>query len=153
MLLAGAEVNQHDIQPIMLLRCTACHGIRKQEGGLDLRTRQSMLKGGKSGPAMVLGKPAESLLLKRIHAGEMPPKELLIVAGVKPISEPEIQKLARWIELDAPTVQIDPDIPTSNPDHLVSEDDRQHWSFLPASEPNVPWVRQSQLAALFFSPG
>lgn len=146
-LLAGAEVNQHDIQPIMLLRCTACHGIRKQEGGLDLRTRQSMLKGGKSGPAMVLGKPAESLLLKRIHAGEMPPKELLIVAGVKPISEPEIQKLARWIELDAPTVQIDPDIPSSNPDPLVSEDDRQHWSFQPATEPNVPSVRQSQLVA------
>ena len=28
-------LNQHDIVPIMLLRCTACHGPRRQDGGLD----------------------------------------------------------------------------------------------------------------------
>ena len=45
-----------------------------------------MLKGGKSGPAIVLGKPEESLVIKRIQAGEMPPKQKLIVVGVKPIT-------------------------------------------------------------------
>jgi hypothetical protein len=39
----------------MMLRCTACHGPRKQEAKLDLRTRESMLRGGKSGPAIVPG--------------------------------------------------------------------------------------------------
>ena len=33
--------------------CAVCHGLRKQEAGLDLRTRASMLKGGESGPAIV----------------------------------------------------------------------------------------------------
>ena len=58
-------VTQHDIAPLMMLRCTACYGPRKQESKLDLRTRASMLRGGKSGPAIVPGKPAESLVLKK----------------------------------------------------------------------------------------
>ena len=56
--IGGAErpaVTQHDIAPLMMLRCTACHGPRKQEAKLDLRTRESMLRGGKSGPAIVPG--------------------------------------------------------------------------------------------------
>ena len=39
-------VSQHDIVPLMQLRCTVCHGLRKQEAKLDLRTRESMLRGG-----------------------------------------------------------------------------------------------------------
>mgnify|MGYP001379468913 CR=1 FL=1 len=144
-LLAAGEVNQHDILPIMLLRCTTCHGLRRQEAELDLRTRQSMLKGGTSGPAIMLGKPAESLLLKRIHAGEMPPKEKLIVAGVKPVTEAETEKLSRWIELGAPTIELLPDIPTTAPDPLVTAEDRQHWSFQPPSEPSIPTLRDRSL--------
>ena len=79
-------VTQNDVVPIMLVRCTVCHGGRRQEGGLDLRSKAAMLKGGKSGPAIVLGKPEDSLIIKRIHAGEMPPKQKLIVVGVKPVS-------------------------------------------------------------------
>ena len=66
--IGGAErpaVTQHDIAPLMMLRCTACHGPRKQEAKLDLRTRESMLRGGKSRPAIVPGKPEESLVLKK----------------------------------------------------------------------------------------
>src|SRR5579863_2228839 len=54
------EVTEHDVIPIMYLRCTICHGLRRQEGGLDLRTRASMLKGGTSGPAIVPGHPEKS---------------------------------------------------------------------------------------------
>ena len=50
-----------------------CHGAGKLEGGLDLRGDPTMLKGGDSGPAVVLGKPEESLLVQRIESGEMPP--------------------------------------------------------------------------------
>ena len=69
------------------------------KGELDLRTRESILKGGKFGPAMVPGKPQESLLLKRIHADEMQPGDQLIIAGVKPISGDEIKKISNWIRL------------------------------------------------------
>src|SRR5438105_5962676 len=66
-------VTQHDVIPILLRRCTVCHGPRQREGSLDLRTKASMLKGGKSGPALVPGKPEDSLLLKKIRAGPMAP--------------------------------------------------------------------------------
>ena len=49
---AKIELTQHDVLPILLRRCTVCHGIRRQEGGLDLHTRATMLRGGKSGPAI-----------------------------------------------------------------------------------------------------
>ncbi|MBL8830039.1 MAG: hypothetical protein JNM18_23875, partial [Planctomycetaceae bacterium] len=41
------QLSQHDILPILLVRCTVCHGRRTQEAGLDLRTKATMLKGGK----------------------------------------------------------------------------------------------------------
>ncbi|MCY3756634.1 MAG: hypothetical protein OXG96_02815, partial [Acidobacteria bacterium] len=43
-------VTQQEVIPLMLLHCTACHGQRIQEAGLDLRSKASMLKGGQSGP-------------------------------------------------------------------------------------------------------
>jgi len=131
------EVNQHDIRPIMMLRCTVCHGSRRQEGGLDLRTRESMLKGGKSGPAMVLGKPAESLLLKRIHAEEMPPRDKLLPSGVKIMPSGELDKLTRWITIGAPEVEITPDIATAEPDTIVTDEDRKFWAFQ-SLQPIVP---------------
>ena len=83
----NSPVTQNDVVPIMLVRCTVCHGGRRQEGGLDLRSKSAMLKGGKSGPAIVIGKPDESLVIKKIQAGEMPPKQKLIVVGVKPVTQ------------------------------------------------------------------
>jgi len=138
------EVTQHEIVPLMLLRCTACHGLRRQEGDLDLRTKASMLKGGKSGPAIVPGNPDESLILKMIHAGKMPPRERLVEVGVKPMTESEIERLAKWIELGAPEVQVTPDVATGETDPLVSDEDRQFWAFRPPGEVVVPEVRHSE---------
>src|SRR4051812_27151233 len=63
-----------DVRPIFKANCTECHGESdKPKGGLDLRLKRFALKGGKSGAAIVEGKPAESLLLERVTSGEMPP--------------------------------------------------------------------------------
>ncbi len=136
--IAASEVNQHDIQPIMLLRCTVCHGNRRQEGGLDLRTKASMLKGGKSGPAIILGKPEESLVIKRMAAEEMPPRDKLLPSGVKVMPDNEVEMLKRWIELGGPEVDIAPDVATTGGDPLVSVEDRQHWSFKKPRRPLLP---------------
>ncbi len=106
------QVNQHDIGPIILRRCTACHGARRKEAGLDLRTKASMLKGGKSGPAIVLGKPDESLLVKRVRAHQMPPPTRLVEASVKPMETTELEVIVRWIAAGAPEVNIAPDVAT-----------------------------------------
>ena len=69
------SIGDRAVLPIFQMRCVVCHGKRKQEGGLDLRTQQSRMAGGLSGPVIVAGDPDASLLLKRIQAGEMPPPD------------------------------------------------------------------------------
>ena len=61
---ARPEVTQHDIVPILLLRCTVCHSARKQEGELDLRSRALMVRGGKSGPALVPGRRRLKVIIR-----------------------------------------------------------------------------------------
>jgi cytochrome c553 len=144
--IGGAErpaVTQHDIAPLMMLRCTACHGPRKQEAKLDLRTRESMLRGGKSGPAIVPGKPEESLVLKKIHAGKMPPRLKVVTASVKPMEPREIALLTKWIELGAPTAEP----PKSKP-YPVSANDQKFWAFNPPVRPAIPKFnnRKSKIA-------
>src|SRR5690606_31741622 len=80
---AERPLNQHDVLPILLLRCTACHGPRIQQGGLDLRTPARMLAGGKSGPALVPGDPDASLMIQRIETEACPPRDLLLKFFVK----------------------------------------------------------------------
>jgi mono/diheme cytochrome c family protein len=141
--LDAPKLNQHDIIPIMLLRCTTCHGLRRKEAGLDLRTRASMLRGGKSGPAIVPGHSADSLLVKRIAAGEMPPKKGLLDAGVKPVTGGEQAKIERWIDEGAPEVEVKPDVATTEPDPLVSDKDRQFWAFQPPRQAAPPKVQHA----------
>ena len=125
------RITQHDITPLMLLRCTACHGGRRREADLDLRTKAGMLRGGKSGPAVVPGDPAASLIVKRIRAEEMPPRRLLVSVSVKPMEAGELERLERWIAEGLPESPLTPDVATPEPDALVSGADRQFWSFQP----------------------
>ena len=136
---ATEQLTEHDIRPIFQFRCVACHGKRKQEAGLDLRTVAGRLKGGKSGPALIPGDPDGSLLIQRIESGEMPPPELQLQNSVRPLTEAELSKVRQWIDAGAPegppeqTLAVDPDN-----DPLVNDEDRQFWSFLPPKRPAVP---------------
>lgn len=122
-------LTQHDVLPILYLRCVSCHGRQKQEGGFDIRTRASLLAGGKSGPAIRLGEPDESLLVQKITAGEMPPKKQLAAVSVKPVEEGELRKIREWIASGAPESDRKPDVADGSPDPLVSDTDREFWSF------------------------
>ncbi len=137
-------ITQHDVLPILLRRCTVCHGPRRQEARLDLRSRESLLRGGKSGPAIVLGKPDESLLLRKIRSGEMPPRRRIIEVSIKPIEPAETELLARWIALGAPEMKIEPDVAGTRPDPLVTEKDRAFWAFQPPHAGAPPVVKQSE---------
>ncbi len=86
------------VKPLLDSRCITCHGAEKQKGGLRLDSRAAAIKGGESGPAVVPGKPGESLLLDAVlHSRKelkMPPKEKLTVT--------DITVLKRWIRDGAP---------------------------------------------------
>ena len=137
-------LNQHDILPILQLRCTVCHGRQLQEGGLDLRTKASILKGGKSGPAMVLGSPDESLLLKKVLANKMPPLGRLASASVKPMQENEIQLVTKWIREGSLEEDVRIDVAGTDSDPLVSDEERNFWSFQPPVAAPVPRVNGSR---------
>jgi cytochrome c553 len=138
---AKVELTQHDVIPIMLRHCVACHGRYKQEANLDLRTPAAMLRGGESGPALVRGKPEDSLIVQRISAGEMPPAKKLVEACVKPVEKSELETLTKWIAAGAPVVDIRPDVASTTPDTLVTDKDRDFWAFKPPQSVKVPSVR------------
>jgi mono/diheme cytochrome c family protein len=140
---SAMKLTQHDVIPVLLTHCSSCHGAQKREAGLDLRTKASILKGGKSGPAFVAGKPEESLIVQKVRSGAMPPKAGLLNAGVKPMGAAEIDKLANWIAQGAPEAPPQPDLAGTAADPLVSAKDRQFWSFRPPAAPVVPIVRHA----------
>jgi len=125
------KLNQHDVLPIVLLRCTTCHGARIKQGGVDLRTPASMQKGGKNGPAMMPGDPEASLMMQRIESEACPPRDLLLKFFVKRPSASEVKVLRDWIAAGAPEGDVLPDVATTEPDPLVTDEDREHWAFRP----------------------
>ena len=138
---ATTAVPGYRVTALMLLRCTACHGGRRREANLDLRTIAGMLRGGKSGPAVVAGHPEQSLLLKRIHAGDMPPRRKLVSVSVKPMEDSEIKLVETWIRQGARQTAFEKE--TADP--RVNEADRRFWSFQPPKSRPVPRVRNQHL--------
>ena len=136
-------ITESDVLPIFQMRCVVCHGKRKQDGGLDLRSQASRMKGGKSGPVIIPGKPEESLLMKRITSGQMPPPKLLVEYFVRPPSEAEVEVVRKWIAggaVAAPKQQA-----AADEDRLVTAKDRAFWSFQPPKRPPVPTVQHQDL--------
>jgi mono/diheme cytochrome c family protein len=99
---APAIVSEYEVRAILQARCVICHGASDRKGGLDLRTVASRLKGGQSGPAVVPGKPEESLLYRRIVKGEMPPDKLAKELAVELPTAAETEKIRAWIAEGAP---------------------------------------------------
>jgi len=135
------SVTENDVLPIFQTRCVLCHGKGRQEGGLDLRTQATRLKGGKSGPSLVPGKPDESLILKRITSGEMPPPKMLFEYAVRPPTTGEVETLRNWIASGAPSIAKKHD---DQPDTLVSDKDRDFWSFRPPARPEIVKVAHAE---------
>jgi hypothetical protein len=134
-LAAGRPLGVHDLLPIVLLRCVACHGSQRQDGGLDLGSREAMLHGGTSGPALVPGDPAGSRMIARIESGACPPGDRLLRFFVKRPAAAEVARLRAWIAAGAPEGDTVPDVAGTGPDPLVTDDDRRHWAFVPPRRP------------------
>ena len=141
---AEPTITEREISQIMLLRCAVCHNGRIKEGELDLRSRSAMLTGGKSGPAINLVTPSESLILKKIHAGEMPPLRKLASASIKVIEKAEVETLAKWIELGAPVAPTRTGADASDGKSDVIDSDRQFWAFQPPQAQIIPVVKSPE---------
>ena len=130
---------ERDIAPLIEARCLKCHGGEKLEGGLDLRRRSLIEKGGDSGAAIVSSKPDESLLLQKVEKGEMPPKE----EGL--LDQKQKDLFRRWIAAGAPLAgEKEQPLEDAEPPSRVTAEDRQFWSFQPPVRPPLPVVRQAE---------
>lgn len=83
-----------DVKPILESVCMKCHNAAKHKGGLDQTTLAGILKGGKSGPAIVPGDPDASLLIRAVRYTEpedwgMPPTGKL--------KDEQIKALEKWV--------------------------------------------------------
>ena len=95
--LAAFGQNGPPVQAIFESHCLSCHGAARMSE-LDLRQRDTILKGGKRGPAVVPGKPADSLLYRAVTRQgdlQMPP-------GKQALAAEDVAKLRSWIEAGAP---------------------------------------------------
>ena len=95
--IAPAELYARRIRPMLAKNCYRCHGEAKTSG-LDMRTRDGMLRGGVRGPALVPGNPEASRLYRYVAGLEkpsMPPAD--------PLSGGEVAALKAWIAAGAPT--------------------------------------------------
>jgi mono/diheme cytochrome c family protein len=130
----GSKYFDTQIRPILQSQCAACHTGDKPRGGLNLSTRESLLKGGDTGPAVVPEKPADSLLVRAIaHMSDlkMPPKGKL--------TQTQIDTLTTWVKMGATWPEgraiAKPDGPP-----LVDDRARNFWSFRPVVRPAVPII-------------
>lgn len=126
------------VLPVLQGSCFDCHSHagNKMKGGLVLDTLGGFIAGGDSGPAIVLGKPEESLLIKAVRHTD----EHLKMPAKKPkLSDDEISYLEEWIRQGAPWPGSD--ITKIKPRGKITAEDRQWWSFQPLKEPAVPAVK------------
>ena len=100
----NAEVSfQKDILPMFQANCLPCHNQTRAKASLNLETPASLLRGGDTGPGAVVGKPAESLVLKSAaHQVEdlvMPPAGNK--SNARNLTSEELGLIWRWIEQGA----------------------------------------------------
>jgi mono/diheme cytochrome c family protein len=127
---APAEIDyQTQIKPLLKSHCFACHGSLKQESSLRLDAGELILKGGEIGPAIVSGKPHESLLYQVLTPDadiQMPPE-----GQGRRLKPDEIQLIKNWIAQGAKYPSGDQ--PEADP--------AEHWAFQPVLRPDVPQVK------------
>ncbi|HEX5271218.1 MAG TPA: DUF1549 domain-containing protein, partial [Gemmataceae bacterium] len=121
-----------DVKPLLAARCYACHGGLQQKGALRLDTANFVREGGNSGPAVVPGKAADSLLVARVTASggkrRMPPADL-----GEALSEKQVALLRAWIDRGA-----------SGPaDEKPEADPKEHWAFRAPVRPAVPRTKET----------
>ncbi|HEX4130245.1 MAG TPA: PSD1 and planctomycete cytochrome C domain-containing protein [Pirellulales bacterium] len=130
------------VRPLLVERCVRCHGSSKQESGLRLDSREAVLKGGGTGPAIVIGKPEESLLILAVkhESLEMPPDEELPAE--------EIAALETWIRQGAawPGGAMESSGVVLGDQKRLFAEAKTHWAFQPVRKPPVPKVNNTEWA-------
>ncbi len=129
----GIEFFEKKIRPVLVARCYKCHSLEaeKVKGGFLIDSREGLLKGGNSGPAVVPGRPEQSLLVMAIRGADddmkMPPKGELLAAH-------EVADFEEWIRLGVPDPRKADARAVAARSALDFAEARKFWSFRPLGE-------------------
>jgi hypothetical protein len=138
---ADLEFFEAKIRPVFAKNCYGCHGgdLKAPMGGLFLDSRNGILTGGKSGPAIVPGKPEASLLIRavRYQGPKMPPSG--------PLDDAVVADLVKWVAMGAPDPRQAAPIATANA--IDIEKGRKYWAFQPPVKPAPAKVREASWPA------
>jgi hypothetical protein len=115
-----------EVRQLLETRCLSCHGGKATRNGLDLTTRERLLRGGKSGPAVVPGKARESRLFRRITHVDKPGMPF----RRERLAKAHVALLEAWIDAGAPYDR--PLVPRAE------EEGETWWSLRPIAKPAVP---------------
>jgi mono/diheme cytochrome c family protein len=88
-----------EIKPIFEASCIKCHGRGREKGGFRIDHRETLLKGGDSGPAIVPGNSADSLLVSLVQG--IDPDSVMPKKGTR-LTPEQIGILRAWIDQGAP---------------------------------------------------
>jgi len=136
----GIEFFEKKIRPILSDRCYKCHSGEKVKAELWLDSRDALLKGGESGPAVVPGDPEKSLLIHAIRHGDddldMPPKQ------ADWLSTEQIRDFESWVRMGAPDPRTTNGTPPPQKAAINFVEARKFWSYRPIIDPAVPEVRE-----------
>jgi len=146
---AQTEFFESKVRPVLVENCYKCHsaGAEKIKGGLTLDTRDGWLKGGDSGPAIVPGKPADSLLVKAIRYAD---KDLQMPPSDKKLPDSLIADLVEWVRMGAP----DPRTEGTSAKAMYAADlekAKKHWAYKPIVKPRVPVISESVISTSVIS--
>jgi cytochrome c553 len=137
---AKVKFFESKIRPVLIDQCYECHATeaKKVRGGLLVDSRDALLKGGDSGPAIVPGKPDESLLFAALKYEdfEMPPKGKL--------GDEVIRNFEQWIRDGAMDPRTGPAAAATKA--IDIETGRKFWAFQPVANPRLPEVADSRWA-------
>lgn len=131
----SADFFEKEVQPILQAHCFSCHGAEKKvKGGLNMSSREALLKGSDNGAVVSLEKPDTSMMIDAIRHGElkMPPK------GKLPLSQIEI--LEKWIKAGVP-YSLGKVVAKQHGPPKVDENARNFWSYKAVKNPTIPKVK------------
>ncbi|HEX7159214.1 MAG TPA: PSD1 and planctomycete cytochrome C domain-containing protein [Edaphobacter sp.] len=134
----GDDFFENKVRPILATQCGSCH-LDRAAGGLSLSSREALLKGGNTGPAIVPGDPEKSLLITAVHQSG----SLKMPKGGSKLSSAEIEALTEWVKMGAPWPQAAAPVRTAG--KQITPDMRRFWSFQSLKDFPVPAIKDPAL--------
>jgi hypothetical protein len=137
----GLDIFKKHVRQVLVDSCLKCHGGKETKAGLDVTDREPLLKGGDSGPAILIGKARDSLMIKLLRH-EKDPK---MPKGSAQLPDEIVQYIIDWIDSGAPYDKplLEKADSKAWTHKKVPDEFKKHWAYQPLKREIPPAVRNA----------